>query len=375
MKNSSFNNVAISRSALIANYLFLRTKAESCTNMLAMIKADAYGHGAVEVAKTLAQAGCTCFGVGEVREAVLLREAGIVGEIFVMLGFAEDAASLLFEYSITPIVYKFTDIELLAKEGQRRNEEIGCHIKIDTGMGRLGFAPGDALDVARAIDGLSGVSVAGLVSHFPEADTPNALSTRRAIDCFSKVCATLKTEFSATCHLANSAGMLNFPESLFDMSRAGISLYGYNPAGSSALSRDVKPTLIPAMSFTSRILQLKNVEPGVGISYGHIFTTSRDTTLAVIPVGYEDGYPRSLSNKAEVLIGGCRAPIRGRICMNMCMVDVSAIEGVAAGDEVVFLGKQGNEEITADDIGDWAGTISYEILCMLGHANNKVYVD
>ena len=375
MKNSSFNNVTISRSALTANYLFLRTKAESCANMLAMIKADAYGHGAVEVAKTLAGAGCTCFGVGEVREAVLLREAGIVGEIFVMLGFAEDAASLLFEYSITPIVYKFSDVELLAKEGQKRKEEIGCHIKIDTGMGRLGFAPDDAMDVARAIDGLPGVFVAGLVSHFPEADTPHAASTQRAIECFSKVCVNLKSEFSATCHLANSAGMLNFPEALFDMSRAGISLYGYNPAGSSAALEDVNRSLTPVMSFSSRILQLKNVEAGVGISYGHIFTTSQNSTLAVIPVGYEDGYPRSLSNKSEVLIRGCRAPIRGRICMNMCMVDVSAIEGVTAGDEVVFLGKQGNEEITADDIADWADTISYEILCMLGHANNKVYVD
>lgn len=375
MKRKSFNNVIVSRSALRANYLAMRQQADSCPQMMAMIKADAYGHGAVEVAKTVSEVGCNSFGVGEIREAVLLREAGIVGDIFVMLGFESDAVPLVFDYDLTPIVYKNADILLLSQEGTRRNTEVGCHIKVDTGMGRLGFDLDEVLDVAQKIKELPGVSVAGLVSHFPEADVPDSPSTLQAIERFSKVCATLKTEFSAICHLANSGGVLNFPGSLFDLSRAGISLYGYNPAGIRKDVPDDEIVLYPAMGFTSKVLQVKKVAAGAGISYGHTYVTQNDMVLAVLPVGYEDGYSRSLSNKGEVLIRGCRAPIRGRICMNLCMVDVTHIEAVQAGDDVVLLGKQGAEEITADDLADWAGTISYEVLCMLGHSNNKIYVD
>ncbi|CAG37482.1 alanine racemase [Desulfotalea psychrophila] len=373
MKRNSFNNVTVCRSALRKNFKTMQDKMGQGGKLMAMVKADAYGHGAVEVAKALQDVACSSFGVAEIREAVLLRDAGITGDIFVMLGFDLDAVGLMFDYRLTPVVHCYEDIVALSVEGVKRGYEIGCHIKVDTGMRRLGFEPEQVLGVAHNISRLSGVFVAGMLSHFPEADVVNSPSSRDGIRRFASLDVVLKSEFSTVCHLANSGGVLNFPESLFDMGRSGISIYGYHPAG--AIEGGGTSPFIPAMSFRSRILQVKKVAAGTGVSYGHSYITKRPTLLAVLPTGYEDGYRRSLSNKAEVLIRGQRAPVRGQICMNACVVDVTDIENVTAGDEVVLLGEQGNERITADDIAEWADTISYEILCMLGHTNNRLYVD
>lgn len=372
MKQNSYNNVIVSRRAIVSNYLYLIGKLKDGEKTLAMIKANAYGHGAREVALALQGAGCSVFGVAETREAVHLRENGVQGEIFVMMGFTHDAVSLFFEYDLTPVVFSLEAIECLSEAAQLCGKEIGCHIKVETGMGRLGFAPNQAIDIARKIDSLPGVFVAGLLSHLPESENPMSDSTQSAQAVFGKLCAELKTEFSAICHLANSGAVLNLPEAHFDMGRVGISLYGYHPEGGNV---GLKHGLTPAMSFATQVLQVKDYPAGVGISYGHTFTTSRQTKLAVLPVGYEDGLMRSLSNSGEVLIRGKRAPICGRICMNICMVDVTDIDGVEAGDEVVLLGRQGKERITADDIAGWAGSISYEVLCMIGHTNKTIYID
>lgn len=372
MKQNSYNNVIVSRSAIVSNYLYLKSKLKDGKKTLAMIKANAYGHGAREVALALQGAGCSVFGVAETREAVHLRENGLKGEIFVMMGFTHDAVSLFFEYDLTPVVFSLEAIECLSEAAAACGKDIGCHIKVETGMGRLGFEPDQAIDIARKIDSLPGVFVAGLLSHFPESEDPQAASTQNAYALFSELCTEFKTEFSSICHLANSGAMLNFPEAHFDMGRVGISLYGYHPEGDNV---GVEHGLIPAMSFATQVLQVKEYPAGVGISYGHTFTTSRRTKLAVLPVGYEDGYMRSLSNCGEVLVRGQRAPICGRICMNICMVDVTDIDGVEAGDEVVLLGRQEDETITADDIATWANTISYEVLCMIGHTNKTIYID
>lgn len=372
MSSKSFNNIIISRDALKANYQTLKEKLGLDRPMLSMIKADAYGHGAVEVAKSLSEAGCTIFGVGEVREAVILREADITGEIFVMMGFGREDAKLFFDYKITPVVFSWEAITTLSEIAVKRESEISIHLKVDTGMGRLGFAIEELLDIARKANQLPGIIIGGMVSHFAEADTPEAISNQIAIENFANLRMKFKAEFSASCHLVNSAGVLNFPKAYFDMGRAGISLYGYHPAGG-GVSCDVK--LRQAMTFTTRVIQVKTFPAGVGISYGHAYTTKKPTKIAVLPVGYEDGYSRSISNKAEVLIAGQRAPVRGKICMNLCMVDVTDIKDVKVGDEVVLLGSQGEDNISADEIADWAGSISYEMLCMFGHSNNRKYID
>ncbi|MGL1930152.1 MAG: alanine racemase [Desulfotalea sp.] len=372
MSNKSFNNVIVSRTALQENYNTLKNKLGTNRSMLAMIKADAYGHGAVEVARSLAKVGCNIFGVGEVREAIILREAEITGEIFVMMGFEHEDAKLFFDHSLTPVIFSWADLVVLSSVAEQLSRNISIHLKVDTGMGRLGFRVEELIEIAKKANQLPGITVAGMVSHFPEADTPEAVSNMQAINLFSNLALKLKAEFSVSCHLVNSAGVLNFPDAYFDMGRVGISLYGYHPAGADVLS-DLK--LKQAMKFTTKVIQVKDFPIGVGVSYGHTYKTDKPTRLAVLPVGYEDGYSRAMSNKAEVLIDGKRAPVRGRICMNLCMVDVTDIGNVNVGDEVVLLGPQGNDNISADELGGWAGTISYEILCMFGYANNRKYID
>jgi alanine racemase len=187
------------------------------------------------------------------------------------------------------------------------------------------------------------------------------------------VCANVREKYEGFRHIGNSGGVFNFPETCCDMVRPGISLYGYYPDGQAGADRARGERLRPAMSFTSRVLQVKTVPAGSGVSYGHTYITPSETRLAILPVGYEDGYLRSLSNRAEVLVKGKRAPVRGRICMNMCMIDITGIDGVEPGDEAVLLGAQGEDAITADEIAEWAGTISYEVLCLIGNNNERTY--
>ena len=342
---------------------------------MAMVKADAYGHGMVMAAKAFGQAGCTVFGVAELREAVLLREAGIQGDIYVTIGFAEMDADLLFQYRLIPVIYSYGAAQALSTKAVALRQEISIHIKVDSGMGRLGVFPTDIPAFADSVANLPGIKIAGLMSHFPESDNPAAESTWKNFALFDAVCSALKTRYTAHCHIANSAAVLNFPDTCCDMVRAGIALYGYHPAGNNNELDDSTHELSPAMSFTSRILQVKTIPAGTGISYGHTFRTKRLTRLAVLPVGYEDGYSRLLSNRAKVLIHGQPVPVVGRVCMNMCMIDVTDLTEVGAGDEAVLLGQQGTQTITADDIAKEMGSISYEVLCLLGNNNQRYYIE
>ncbi len=375
MENHSFNCIKIDCTALQKNYSSLQKKAGPGIPVMAMVKADAYGHGMVMAARTFARAGCTLFGVAELREAVLLRQAGIRGDIYVTLGFAEEDAALILQYQLTPVIYSYAAAQALSDQAVAMAREIGVHIKIDSGMSRLGILPADFPAFLDAVSGLPGLRIVGIMSHFPESDNPAAESTALNFASFSAVCSTLKNRFPSICHIANSGAVLNFPDTYCDMVRAGISLYGYHPAGRVAPESGPDENLLPVMSFSSRILQVKTVPAGTGVSYGHTFTTEQPTRLAILPVGYEDGYSRLLSNRGQVLIGGQKVPVRGRVCMNMCMVDVSTLDTVQAGDEVVLLGRQGQKSITADDIAEEVGSISYEVLCLLGNNNQRQYIE
>jgi alanine racemase len=342
---------------------------------MAMVKADGYGHGMVKAAKAFGRAGCTTFGVAELREAILLRQAGIQGDIYVTIGFAVEDAELIFQHDLIPVIYSYEAAQALSTKAIALGLEIGVHIKVDSGMCRLGIFPADLPTFLDTVSGLQGIKIAGIMSHFPESDNPASKSTIKNFELFAGACGALKNRFGGLCHIANSGAVLNFPHTHCDMVRAGIALYGYHPAGSGSSTNADAGNLIPAMSFSSRILQVKTIPAGTGVSYGYTFQTQKPTRLAVLPVGYEDGYSRSLSNKGQVLVHGQLVPILGRICMNMCMVDVSGIESVKAGDAVVLLGQQGQKKITADDIAEEMGSISYEVLCLLGNNNKRQYIE
>jgi alanine racemase len=373
MDVKSFNQIVIHTAALENNFKLVQKTVGTSVPVMAMVKADAYVHGSVKAAEAFARSGCSRFGIAELREAVLLRKAGVTGDIYVTIGFDPENAGCFFEYDLIPVLYSIEAAKALSAAAVSLNRQIAVHVKVDTGMGRLGFLPADVPAFFELIDTLPGLTLAGLMSHFPTSDTPESRTTLKGIELFNGLCSALKNRGNGSCHIANSAAVLNFPNAYHDMVRGGIALYGYHPAGKTSAGEFPDGGLQQAMSFTSKVLQVKKVPAGTGVSYGHTYVTPSETTLAVIPVGYEDGLSRSLSNKAEVLIGGKRAKIRGRICMNMCMADITGVEGVQAGDEAVFLGRQGTETISADDIAEKMDSISYEVLCMFGHNNNRNY--
>lgn len=371
----SVNRITIDTGALRHNFRLIASAVPAGVKVLAMVKGDGYGHGMVEAARAFAEAGCGHFGVAELGEGIHLRKSGIDGDIFVMVGFLPQHAEHFFTFNLVPVVFSREGIHALSETAVRLNHEIGVHLKIDCGMSRLGVMPEEIEVFADLILALPGISLAGVLSHFPEADNARSAGTKRAFAKYSEALGRIENRFSGLTHIANSGAVLNFPETLCSMVRTGIALYGYSPDGIRENSRVGDSYLRPAMTFSTRIAMVKEVPAGTGISYGRTYVTTRTTRLAVLPAGYEDGYPRSLSSVAEVLIHGRKIPILGRICMNLCMADITEIEGVQAGDEAVLLGEQGGEVITADDIAARAGTISYEILCMLGNNNERVHIE
>ncbi len=377
MIGQSFNQISISRKALYSNYRLLQKRVGNKVRLLAMVKADAYGHGMVDAANIFSDAGCTDFGVAEVCEGVQLRKSGIKGNIFVFLGFVLSDVPMFFQYDLVPVIYDFQSAKALSEEAIVLDVEIAVHVKVDCGMTRLGIQPDEVLEFITRLKQLPGIKCEGLASHFPRADERNLSQTSEQFIRFEKISTAVKQIEKAklTIHTANSGGILYFPQTSCDMVRAGISLYGYYPDGMSGSEAEKREKLQPVMSFSTRVLQVKTVAAGVGVSYGHTFTTEHETKLAVLPVGYEDGLSRSLSNKGEVLVHGQRAIIRGRICMNLCMVDVTHIKGVQSGDVVVILGTQLDEMISGDEIAGRMNSISYEVLCSFGNNNQRNYTE
>lgn len=374
LSSRSFNQVSIDSSALQVNFRILQQRVGRDIRVMAMVKADGYGHGMVEAATNFTRAGCDCFGVAEISEGISLRRAGIGGQIFVLLGFLPSQEQFFFDYDLTPVIVDHQALELLSQAAVRNGKRLAVHLKVDCGMGRLGIMPSELQEFLTHLGACPGLSLAGIMSHFPMADDPASRQTLAMYQHFKELCEQSLKVPPALCHIANSGAALYFPETFCDMVRPGISLYGYYPDGAKGRTDEGAATLVPAMTFTTQVVQVKSVPAGTGISYGHSFITDQKTRIAVLPVGYADGFLRTLSNKAQVLIKGQRARILGRICMNLCMADISAIQGVKTGDQVVLLGSQGTETITADEIAEWMGTISYEVLCLFGNNNERNYI-
>jgi len=371
MVAASYNQISIIKSALKHNYCLLQRRIGSDVRLLAMVKADAYGHGLTDAANAFYDAGCRDFGVAETGEGVRLRSSGIQGNIFIFLGFVASDVSLFFQYNLIPVIYDIESAKTLSDEAVKRSTRITVHLKVDCGMTRLGILPEKFDNFLVELKKLSGIELGGVASHFPKADERESPQTAEQFYSFKNLGSSQKYETPLIKHTANSGGILYFPETRCDMVRAGIALYGYYPDGFSGTQFEVGEKLQPAMEFKTQIIQVKTVAADVGVSYGHTYTTQTESVLAVLPVGYEDGLSRSLSNKGEVLVHGKRARIRGRVCMNLCMVDVSHIDNIRVGDQVTILGSQYNDTISGDEIAAWMGSISYEVLCLFGNNNER----
>ena len=340
-------------------------------DVMAVVKADAYGHGAVQVARLL-QGKCAFFGVSSILEAMELRQAGLDAPILILGHTPVSAFPALVKLDIRPTIFHYEDAVALSEEAQRQGKTAPFHFAVDTGMSRIGFqATEEEAAVCAEIAGLPGLLAEGLFSHFATADCADLTRARAQAARFDAFVEMLKRRGVKIPirHLNNSAGLMNFGNH-YEMVRSGIVTYGMYP------SSEVDPGLLsirPALQWVSRVTHVKLLEPGREISYGGTFVTAKPTRVATVPVGYADGYRRSLSGRFYVLIRGKRAPILGRICMDQMMVDVTDIPDVALNDRVVLVGRSGEEEITMEQMADALDTINYEVVCGISRRVPRLY--
>ncbi|MEX0834355.1 MAG: alanine racemase [Actinomycetota bacterium] len=327
-------------------------------DLLAVVKANAYGHGEEEVSLAALAAGATGLGVALVEEGIRLREAGIEAPILCLSEFPRGSEREALEARLTPALYTVDGLNALSDAARGLDPPPAVHVKIDTGMHRVGVYP--PWDVAEIIGRVreAGLQIGGLWTHFARAEEDEE-TTRRQLKRFDEILGALTQEEEVgIVHAANTAATLMYPESHFDMVRSGLGIYGLGPAPDLAERNGLRP----ALSWRTAVTMTKRVPAGAAISYGHTYRLEHDTTIATIPVGYADGYPRSLSNKAEVLIRGRRRRSAGTVTMDQMLVDCGD-EAIEPGEEAVLIGRQGDEEITSDELAGLAGTISYELLC------------
>jgi len=352
--------------------------------VIAVVKADAYGHGAVEVSKKLFEEKVSFLAVAFTGEAIELREAGIKSPIIVLFdtGYIKE----FFDFKLIPVIYNVDTASSLSAEAKKKNIIIKVHVKIDTGMGRLGLSGNHIVNDLIKISEMEGIELAGLLSHFSEADLSDRSYAVLQLKRFNKIRETISKILKRKIfsHIANSAAVLTFEDAHLDAVRPGLMLYGYSPINQKSEVfpptelRTTSPELInlmPAMKVKTKILCIRNVPSGTPISYGRTFITKRPSRIGVLPLGYADGYSRFFSNNAEVLVEGRRVPVVGRICMDLTMIDLTDVKGVKENDEIVIMGKQGDESITAQELAYKANTIPYEILTSLGNKSKRIYVE
>lgn len=349
------------------------TKKEA--EILGVVKADAYGHGVMEVSRTILRNGADRLAVSMLDEAIQLRKNGIDVPILV-LGYTDPRrAREIISYGITQTVFSHDLANALSEAAVKMGKSAFIHIKIDTGMGRIGFAPGYAAvkDVVK-ISKLPKIIIEGLFTHFASADETDRSYTDMQFERYMSIISELQRIgiYIPIKHVANSAATIEFPDMHLDMVRPGIAIYGYYPSDEVDKS---KIDLKPAMTLKANVTHVKTVDPCSCISYGRIFKTGRESRIATIPIGYADGYSRLLTGKANVLINGEAAHVVGKICMDQCMVDVTDLScDVRPGDEVVLFGKQGDSEITVEDVASRIGTVNYEIVCIVGKRIPRAYI-
>jgi alanine racemase len=366
--------VSINLDTLTSNFQQIRQWIAPSTKILAIIKADAYGHGSVPVAQTLEPLGVYGFGVASVLEGITLREHHIHSPIVVMGPLLPEHLREVIHHRLIPVISRFEIFQQLVDQLPPRQTPFPIHLKVDTGLHRLGFEADQALSILPALStSVSPVEIQGFLTHFADADNHDPTLTNQQIQQFLAFIDQAKRlgVHAPILHMANSAGILFHPTSHLGMVRPGLMLYGYAPRKESA-SHSIQ--LQPVMQATTYVAHLRTLQPGEIVGYNALFRTWRPSHIAVLPVGYTHGFPRHLTGVGHVLIQGEQAPIIGKICMDMMMVDVTDIPNPKIGEEVVLLGKQGTREITAEEYARWLKTIPYEVLCGIGGKANRNYI-
>ena len=339
--------------------------------ILAIVKANAYGHGAVETAQALVRQGIGRFAVASLDEGIALRHAGINASIVVLGALFEQQIADLVANTLTPVISDGRILSSLTKAARSHQAPYPIHLKVETGMGRLGFSPEELLSLLDSSLVQRPLQVEGLMTHLADADGKDTAFTEQQLGVFRTVLEQVRQRGVTLpfVHTANSAAIVRFPAAHFSLVRPGIMLYGYHTLPTTVPAPDLKPVL----SLHTTIAQLRTIPRGGSVSYNGTFVATRPTRIAVLPIGYADGYSRRLSHRGSVLIQGRRAPIVGLVCMDMIMVDVTDLAPVHVGETATLIGQQGGESIWADEVATWIGTIPYEVLCGIGSRVPRLY--
>lgn len=363
--------------AITENIETIKKKIKSDTKIIPVIKADGYGHGAIPIARAVeSEQAIWGFGVATVEEAHALREKGIKKPLLILGYTFPYSYEKMIEEEIRPTVFMLDVAQLLSEKALELGKVCRVHIKVDTGMTRIGMHPDEeGIELVRQISKLPGIEIEGIFTHFATADEADKTKSYHQMEMFQKFVEKIERNLGLKIpmkHCSNSAGILDMPEANMDAVRAGIIIYGLWPSKEVQEEREVE--LKPALTLKSRIVYVKMVTANQEISYGGTYITVRDTQVATICIGYGDGYPRSLSNIGHVLINGQKAPILGRVCMDQFMVDVTDIKGeVCVGDVVILIGQDGEEIITMEELGDLSGRFNYELSCDIGKRVPRIY--
>ena len=359
--------------ALAHNFNILKSKAGNA-KIMAVVKADAYSHGFLETTKTLLDNGADRLAVAVLQEGKQLRKSGVDVPILILGASAPEDAEDLIEFGITPTVFDYEFAKALSDTAKKRGTVTKVHIKLDTGMTRIGFVINDEdnteiINTIIKISKLPYIEIEGIFSHFSTSDEYDSAYTLMQFDRFMGVVNALEEKGLKIPirHICNSAGIMMYPQMHLDMVRPGVILYGMYPSNEVDKSR---LNLIPAMTIKSTLTLVKEVEAGRGVSYGKEYITDKTTKIATVPIGYADGYLRKIAKKGKMLVNGTEVPIIGRICMDQCMIDVTNVHNIDKGDEVIVFGK---DKITIDDLAEWLETINYEIACIVGKRIPRIY--
>ncbi len=363
--------VEVDLGAIARNVSALKALLQPGTMLMAVVKADGYGHGAEEVGRAALSSGADRLGVATVEEATRLRAAGILAPLQLLSEPPIAAASLVVEEALIPTVFTRATAVALSQAAERAGTSIPFHLKVDTGMNRIGVDAQDAAEFALSLQELSGLQLEGVFTHFAAAEVIGDWEFERQLERFQSALEALKANRvdPGIVHAANSAAAILHPESHFGMVRCGISVYGLHPGESTHSAIDLEP----AMSVKARVVNVRRIGMGDGVSYGHTFRAAAPTTIATLPLGYADGVHRVLSNNMRVLIDGERCPQVGRVCMDMLMVEVPRGTEVRVGDEAVLVGRQAGQELRLDELAEAAGTINYEMACAFSMRLERVF--
>ncbi len=365
--------VKIEGKAIEHNLNMLKQRMAGHCMLMPVIKSDAYGHGIVDTARLIEKKSIWGFGLYETNEAALLRRSGIKCPLFMLSGLLGEGAEKVLEFDLTLGAVSLDELEELESKARIHGKRVKVHLKVDTGMSRFGLKPDGIYWASRNRGRFSHLEFEGLYSHFARADEPDHAANERQLRLFRKIIDEVKIAGwrPMFTHIANSAAIIFLKDSHFNLARPGIAIYGglQEPGTNRPFSG-----FRQAMSFSTQIIHIQDLPKGACISYGHTFHATNNIRTAIVPVGYDNGYMRQLSNNADVLIGGRRCPVLGNVCMKTIVVDITKIPDCRVGDEVILMGGQGQEMVSAVELAHKASTISYELLCLVGKLNRRIFI-